>query len=468
MYEDLCEYVIKCSGGAEYADARLEVFMNTSITVINGVVQRCLTYVKKGAAIRVIVNGAWGFQSTTDLTERGLESAAERAMAMAQAESSRSEKPVRLAPVKVCQDAVEPDVEIDFREMGMEEKIDLNIEWNKAIRAGPGVARAITRYTTIDAEKHFVSSEGARIRFVRPLPAIRLTAFSRGPDGVQSYSRSIGGTGGHEVFAGGDLTPLCEEVGERAVALAKATPAPQMRDTKVVFDPGFMSLLTHEIVGHPSEADRIEGREAAWAGTAWWRGLEGRRVGSDYLKAYDDPTIEGAYGYYLYDDEGTPARRKVLIENGVIRERMHSRETAAVYGVEPNSGMRANTYEYFPIVRMSNTVWGTGDWKADEIIEETKEGVYLVGSRAPSIDDARYQWAISSQEGWLIKDGELLTHLKNCVVTATSPVFFKSIDALADDTAMGISSCGKGDPMQISTVGNGGPHMRGVATIIGG
>jgi TldD protein len=92
----------------------------------------------------------------------------------------------------------------------------------------------------------------------------------------------------------------------------------------------------------------------------------------------------------------------------------------------------------------------------------------LTGSRSPSIDDARYQWAISSQAGWLVKNGELVERVKNCVVTATSPVFFKSIDALADDFMMGTSSCGKGDPMQIAAVGNGGPTMRGIATIVGG
>ncbi|MBN2334456.1 TldD/PmbA family protein [Candidatus Bathyarchaeota archaeon] len=464
---DLCDYALEHARETDYMDVRIERYDNTALTIIDGQIQSCLTYHKKGAAIRLTHGGAWGFQSTTDLTREGLSEATEKALSMARAEARLLEKPVELAPVKVCTDTVDPRVRIDFREMGLEEIIDMNLGWNTATKAD-GVARAITRYGTIDGDKYFASSEGARIHFIKPVPFLGVTAFGKGSGGVQTYTEEFGGTGGHELFAGGDPTQACRKVGEEAVALADAEPAPAVRDTHVIFDPGFMSLLTHEIVGHPSEGDRVAGREAAWAGTAWWKGMEGLEVGSEYFTAYDDPTMEGTYGYYLYDDEGTPARRKVLVEKGVIKERMHSRETAAMFCVEPNSGMRANTYEYYPIIRMSNSVWGTGDWKPEEIIEDTREGILLVGSRSPSIDDARYQWAISSQAGWLVKNGELERRVKNCLVTATSPVFFKSIDALADDTRMGTANCGKGDPLQLAAVGNGGPHMRGVATIVGG
>jgi TldD protein len=466
---DTCEKILEfLKNEVSYADIRIESYDNTSITVIDESIQRCITYHKKGAAIRLIKDGAWGFQSTTDLTQKGFENAAESAISMARAESTRQKEPIILAPTKICVDTVIQDVKIDFRELPLEDKIKLNLEWNKALKSDSRIRRSITQYNTIDADKYFVSSEGAKIRFKRPLPYLRLTAFAMGGSTIQSYSENFGGTGGHEIFAGGDPVSVAEKVGSIAIEVADSRPAPHMRDTHVVFDPSFMSLLSHEIVGHPSEGDRIVGREAAWAGTAWWKGMEGEKVGSEYFTAYDDPTVPETYGYYQYDDEGVPARRKILVEKGVIKERMHSRETAAMFDVEPNSGMRANTYEYFPIIRMSNSFWGTGDWKPEEIIEDTKEGILLTGSRSPSIDDARYQWAISAQAGWYIKNGELIERLKNCVVTATSPVFFNSIDALADDLKFGTSSCGKGDPMQIAAVGNGGPTMRGIATIIGG
>ena len=170
----------------------------------------------------------------------------------------------------------------------------------------------------------------------------------------------------------------------------------------------------------------------------------------------------------LYDDEGTPCKKTTLINEGILTERMHSRETAFIMGVEPNGAMRANTYEYHPIIRQINVYWGTGDWKSHEIIEDTKEGVYLIGANIPSIDDQRFNWAISSQEGFLIKNGELTDPLYSCTATATTPAFLQSIDALAeDDQTLFWSGCGKGDPMQGGTVSNGGPTMRGIATLKG-
>ena len=137
MFEDVAESVLEYAKEANYADVRVESFNNTSIIVVNGSVQRGQTYLKKGAGIRVLVNGAWGFQSTTDLNKNSLKRATERAMAMARAESSRTKEKVELAPIKICQDTVAPKAKIDFREMPLEDKISLNLEWNKAMMVDP-------------------------------------------------------------------------------------------------------------------------------------------------------------------------------------------------------------------------------------------------------------------------------------------------------------------------------------------
>ncbi|MHA2370337.1 MAG: TldD/PmbA family protein, partial [Candidatus Hodarchaeales archaeon] len=265
----------------------------------------------------------------------------------------------------------------------------------------------------------------------------------------------------------------CRVIGQKAINLANAKPAPTMENTPIVFDPSYMALLVHEIIGHPSEADRVLGWEAAWAGSTWWKGKsadEGNptQIGSKYVTVYNDPTIPNNFAYMLYDDEGTPCRRTTLVKEGILTERLHSRETAFAMGGTPNGAMRANTYEYHPIIRQINVYWGKGDWKADEIIEETKSGVLLKGANIPSIDDQRFNWAISSQEGYLIEKGEVTDHLYGCIATATTPAFLQSIDALAgDDQRLFWSGCGKGDPMQGGTVSNGGPTMRGIATLKG-
>jgi len=147
---------------------------------------------------------------------------------------------------------------------------------------------------------------------------------------------------------------------------------------------------------------------------------------------------------------------------------MHSRETAAIFGVEPNAGMRAITFEYIPLIRMSNTFFAEGDWKFEELLQETKRGYLVSCMRHPSIDDQRFNWTISAQEAYEIKNGEITTHLRDIALTSTAPKFFKSVDAATNKvTIEPLPGCGKGDPMQGLYVGNGGPYLRGKANVLG-
>ena len=479
--EDLLQQVLDFGKGNEYLDIRLEFFQNVVIKSINEEITKAFTYKKSGLGVRILSNGAWGFASTQDLNIDKLRKTVEIARKMAQIESNRTKTPIQLAEIPSSEDRVEVKCEIDFREIPLEEKIKEILRWHNEIHVSDNIMRTIVDYATIAARKFFWSSEGTKIEFIRPIVNINLGAVAKGTSGVRAYyqpwggtSPDVGGTGGHEILGkNGDLTETCQKTGEKALNLANAKPAPNLRNIPIVFDPSYMALLVHEIVGHPSEADRVLGWEAAWAGSTWWKGMskdEGNptKIGSEYVTVYNDPTIPNNFAYMLYDDEGTPCKRTTLVNEGVLTERMHSRETAFIMGVESNGAMRANTYEYHPIIRQINVYWGTGDWQSNEIIEDTKDGVYLLGANIPSIDDQRFNWAISSQEGFLIKNGELTNQLYSCTATATTPVFLQSIDALAkDDQLLFWSGCGKGDPMQGGTVSNGGPTMRGIATLKG-
>jgi len=181
----------------------------------------------------------------------------------------------------------------------------------------------------------------------------------------------------------------------------------------------------------------------------------------------DDPRVEGALGYYEYDDEGVPAKRKQLIREGKLLEHMHSRETAAEFKVEPNGNMRAQSFKYLPLIRMSNTFIEPGEYKLEELLD-VKEGVYLRGAKIPSIDSRRYNFQISAKEAFLIRRGDLVGPFRDASIMGIAPEFFSSIDAVGNDFEMRpIPNCGKGDPMQTLHVGNGGPHMRALALVAG-
>jgi len=470
MDEDLASFVVEYASklGADYVDARLEDHYNELIIVANGKVQRGVINRKRGMGIRTMVNGAWGFQSTTDLTKKGVRQATEDAFKVAKASSKHVPTPVKLAPEKAYKTSYETKVKVDLEDVAFEDKLKQIITWEKKLHTSKKIVRGLAEYTGIKIHKIFVNNEGANIRFSNSLAWVSLKADSKKGDTIQFYERTVGHSGGYEIFQSNDLEKIGADVGRKAESLLEAKAAKTEKDATVILDNDYAALLVHEIVGHPSEADRVLGREAAWAGTTLWAGKIGEKIGSDYLTAYDDPTIPGTLGYYLYDDEGVKAERKMLIEKGVLKGHMHSRETAAIFGVKPNAGMRAITFEYIPLIRMSNTFFGEGSWKKEELIEETKHGYLISCMRHPSIDDKRYNWTISAQEAYEIKNGELTAHLRDVALTSTAPKFFKSINAVTKKIEiLPLSGCGKGDPMQSLYVGNGGPYIRGVATVLG-
>ena len=145
---------------------------------------------------------------------------------------------------------------------------------------------------------------------------------------------------------------------------------------------------------------------------------------------------------------------------------MHSRETAVKFNREPNSGMRATGYEFMPLIRMACTYINAGDWNYNEMIKEIKHGYFICDMKVPSIDMMRYNWSISCQYAYEIKNGEVTDLLRDIIVTGTAPEFFNSIDACSKEFEIRpILNCGKGDPMQIMRMGNGGPFVRGTATV---
>lgn len=192
----------------------------------------------------------------------------------------------------------------------------------------------------------------------------------------------------------------------------------------------------------------------------------GQQIGSPELGVIDDPTISGSLGWYEFDDEGTRAQRKQLVRKGILVNHMHSRETAHLFGAEPNASMRATSYRFMPLIRMACTCIEKGDWSQDEMIKGVKHGYLVSDMKVPSIDMRRHNWSISCQYANRIENGQVGELLRDVIIVGTAPEFFNSIDACGNDfTIRPITNCGKGDPMQQMRMGNGGPSIRGVATV---
>jgi TldD protein len=464
--------------GATYADVRVEAVEQEAASAENGIIKTLAVMTGASMGVRALAGGGWGFASFNlpDVALLGdrLADAVERAVRQARATSGGDE--VRLAPV----DTVVADLPLDIgREPWSLEGKQETIEGiTKVMSDIEGVALARGALRHILSDNHFASTEGADIARRALITEGSYYVHAVGEGGAQGIWRPFGVTGGLDLLVGdNDPHALGMRIAGQAVELATTAEAAKDGNTTVITTPEYDQLLVHEIVGHPTEADRVLGGESAWAGRAWWSSKVGDVVGTELVNVVSDARpVErhaGGFGTFPYDDEGVRAQRVQHIVRGRLSEFLHSRQSAAEMMVEPNGGMRAITAAKVPIIRMTNTYFEAdpeGPSTLEESIEDVKEGVVLGESSIPSIDSVRLRWQINAYMGWKVVDGEVVGMLKNLALLGNTPDLFHSIRLVGNEKTwklLPIPNCGKGDPMQIQRIGNGGPVMVGEGRIVG-
>ncbi|MGD2106674.1 MAG: TldD/PmbA family protein [Nitrosopumilaceae archaeon] len=464
--QDLADKAISyaVSLGADYCDARAEKQTRNSVLIENGEVEHVRKKSDNGIGLRILKNGAWGFCSITNPKSFDkIKESIEKTLKNTQYYSERKNIPSRLAPIKINKITKEFPV---IAKPDVDSLIRIGLECDKIISDSTKIRKSIVNPWFAENSKYFVNSEGVEILQNFSDVVADMVAIAHQSGLTQSVNITEGGRGGMEQITKNDkIQKSAQSISQKASELLDASPA-QEEQTTLVMNPDFVSLLTHEILGHPSEADRVMGKEMAWAGGAWWKDKLGEQIGSEYLSVFDDPTISESLGWYYFDDEGVETKKTTLVEKGVLKNHMQNRETALEFETEPTANMRATSYRFMPLIRMACTCIEPGDWNPEEIISEVKSGYLISNMKIPSIDMKRYNWSISSQYAQKIENGQLTDLVRDVIVMGIAPEFFQSIDACGNDfTVRPITNCGKGDPMQSMIMGNGGPTIRGTATI---
>ena len=441
----------------EYADLRYEYREGFSIEVRKGVVEASQVGIRRGVGIRVLADGAWGFASAESLELDELRKALEKAFKLAKTSAKAREKRVELAEVKVYKDRVSSRVKENPVDVPVEEKVGLALEVDRRITSYGDVIKDVSvMYLDGSFRKVFVSSEGAEIVVEGVRTYLRVYATAGEAGKLSPAYEAIGGVKGFEIYRGEEPFQLAKTVAERAIGLLKAS-LPKGGLSTVVLDNKLLALIVHEAFGHCAEADLVISGDIL-------TGKIGQKVASELVTIVDDPEPPNANGWTPYDDEGVKARKVFIVEKGVLKEYMQSRETAAVLGMEPTGNARAQDYSFVPIVRMRNTYMMPGDWDPEEIIRETREGFYLKGAFGGQAD-ANGDFMFSVQEAWRIENGEIKEPYRGVTVSGNAIEVLKSVDAVGKDFKIGFpGTCGKG---QMAPVDGGGPHIR-CKIIVGG
>ena len=468
MFTDLLEYAVDLAGrlGASYAEARYHVNRSSQILVrFDKVIGVSLGSVN-GIGIRVLYDGVLAFSATNDLTPDGIKKAVKQAITQAKLLSNTIHEARGLVEAKVGRVKYEGVAKKSFDSMALEDKLSLLKElWKRAsdvVKEGK-----LTAFTVIYDEgeevKEIVSSDGAYVasRIVRPSLSINFV-LSHPQRGTIQRSVDFGASGGLELLGEWEPEGKIEEEVRAAERVLMYGARPPKEPVEVVIGSEIIGLMVHESAGHPMEADRIWGREAAQAGESYVKPdmIGKERIGNELATVIDDPTIPGSYGFYLYDDEGVPARPRYIYLRGLINEPLHNRWTAYVFRAKSNASARAMNYASEPIPRMANTYLEPGDAEFEELIEDIGLGVYIKSYMEWNIDDIRWGQRYVGLEAYMIKRGELTEPVRNPVLELTTRAFYSSIIAKDKDLKFYPGLCGKGEPPQGVPVWFGGPDVK--------
>ncbi len=442
---------------AEYVEVRAQKLFKTLLTVKEGTVEAAKQGIENGAALRVLVNGAWGFASVGTLKANILNEAISEACKMAKSASSRLKTPISLVETKAIEDKVIVKPQKDPSKISIEEKIKLTTDISDTILGYDNRVKSCTiDYLDLTGRNFFINSEGTHIEQDKLYVWSRILATAKEAD-IFTFSREeVGSTAGYEVFDKENPEVVGERVAKRAVEQLKAKP-PKGGAFPVVLGPNVVGVFVHEAFGHLAEAD------LTLAGSVLLNKL-GRKIASEVVTFYDDGTVSGAFGSFKYDDEGIPAQKTLLVKDGVVVGLMHSRETAKKFNTQPTGNARAEDFRVEPIIRMRNTYMEPKDHSFEELLEDIKFGYYLKSFRGGQANlDGTFQVGI--QEAYEIVKGELGETVRNVSISGNTLETLLKVDAVGKDFELWPGRCGKG---QTAFVCDGGPHVRVKEMLVGG
>jgi TldD protein len=463
--------------GAEYADARVVRLEEESLSVRNGEIVAAEAPEEFGLGVRVLVDGSWGFAAAPCGRRGGAgavldlaRSTAERAVRLAGLLREAQVAPVRLGPEEGTVGDYATPLEVDPFGVSLADKIDL---LQAAQASMEGADETVSREAGLRLrreEQWQASSEGARQHqlLVRSGAGIATTAAANGHVETRSWPASFGGnyvSAGWEHIVGLDLASHGERMRDESVALCSADACPAGRRDLILMGNQLM-LQIHESVGHPNELDRVFGHEVDLAGSSFATTdkLGHFRYGSEIVNLVADSTIAGGLDTRGFDDECVPSGRWHVVKDGIFTGYHTSREWAARIGEERSRATaRAEGFYNPPIIRITNLSLMPGEWKLDDLIADTEDGVLCDTVRMWSIDQRRLNFQFTTEIGWEIKGGKLGRMLRSPTYQDTTPEFWGRCDAICDADhwqLWGVPNCGKGNPMQTAEMSHGASPAR--------
>lgn len=460
---DSLRLLISSSKSATYVEARYLSRVASEVNFINGELERIRVVENAGCGIRVLVDGCWGFSSTSNISNDALKDSLDQAIVAAHTLARTKRNKVKgLTESKMTRGTFSTSASSDnLSDINIEQKVQVAKEAEKEARSNRAVKTASCTYRDMLDHKVIINSDGADIEIHDSKPEFSVTAIARKASQSVTAHEGVGVTGAWD-----DLFKKKSHLEYARIASARAAKLLDARHvsgkkTTVILDPAMVGLLSHEAIGHTVEADFVLSGSVV-------KDKIGTKVASDLVTLVDSGRSEiatNAGGTIIVDDEGVVAGRTAIIEKGMLKSFLHNRESAMIFGAASTGNARAFQYSDEPLIRMRNTYIEPGDDKLNDMIRETKHGYIIKGARNGQAD-ANGEFMFGAEEVHLIENGEEKELLRGASISGNAFEVLQSVDMVGNEFQydIGTGYCGKYQPAKVD---GGGPYIRCTA-IIGG
>jgi len=445
---------VALSTGGDFAEVYMEKTTNEVLRLHSGKLSTANVSKVKGAAIRIIKGELEVNSSITDCTYENLLKAAKTL-----AGSFNDKKHVEVQPF------VEKKVELvvnpkNVRGNDISREVNLLKTASDTIYAySKEIVQVICNLTKTEKRIFVFASDSTWQTDYRCNTRLSWQAVASDGKEMETGFDSFGRNQGMEMFDDFDVVPFAKQVAHDAVEMLHAEPM-QGGEMPVVINNGFGGVILHEACVHGLEATSVA------KGMSVFCNKLGQKVASDIVNAVDDGTNLNAWGSINVDDEGTPSKCNVLIENGILKSYLVDKRNSKKMNHPITGSSRRESYKYQTTSRMTNTYFLNGKSTFDEIIKSTEKGLFAEKMGGGSVNPATGEFNFAVQVGYMIENGKITKPVKGATLVGSGKDVLLHIDMIGDNLSCGYGMCGSMSGSVPTIVGQ--PTIRVSKMTVGG
>lgn len=443
------------STGGDFAEIFVENKVGDSFYLVDGKVEQAISGKDFGIGIRIFKDLFSVYAYTNDMSKENLIKVAQKAS-----------KAIRGTKEDIVINLIKQDIENKHKIIlapGSVLKDDKILVMKEAYNAAKEYDECISQvrinYSDSTQSILVANSEGTWAEDTRTRSRLGIESIASDMSDMQTGSYRPGAAKGFEFFKEIDIKSYAKEASRIAKTMLGAKYAPSGK-MPVIIENEFGGVIFHEACGHGLEATSVA------KGLSVFAGKIGEQVASNLVSAVDDGTLPNEWGSSNIDDEGTPTRRNLLIENGILKGYMVDKLNGRRMGIQSTGSARRESYKYAPTSRMTNTFILNGTSSLEDMLSNTEDGIYAKYMGGGSVNPSTGDFNFSIMEGYLIKNGKITEPVRGATLIGNGPEVLHKIDMVGDNLAHGQGMCGSVSGSIPANVGQ--PRIKIKDIIVGG